>query len=112
MAGVQLHLSKTHEIEEVPDLEVERTRITPVKDEKTGKHLRFDHSVIKIKGGFMAYFPNGHSTFFESEAKLREAGLELEPKLVNLATGEEVPEDFLSIKSLVASKTRSRGKVK
>lgn len=108
--AVQLQLSKTHEVEEMPDMVTVRTRIVAVKDEKTGKHLKFEHEQFERKGGYMVYFPNGHSTFFESEEKLNEAGLSLEPKLVNLATGEEVPEEFLSIKSIVTSKTRGRGK--
>lgn len=68
----------------------------------------FETERLEVTGGYMVYFPQGHSIFVESDEKLAALNLDDEPRLVDLTTGEEVPEEFMSVKRLVETKTSRR----
>jgi hypothetical protein len=61
--------------------------------------------------GFMVYFPQGHSIFIaaDDEAQLVRVGVMESPRLVDMNTGEEVPDQLnLSPKDIVERKLRNR----
>lgn len=108
MAGnLNLQLAKTHEVEETPDYE-RKVQVIRSKRDKDGKHQGFYKEEEVRTGGYMVYMPGSgtHSFHVDSLEKLHQLGLDLEPQLVDLSTGEVVPEDFLSVKSLVKGKTK------
>jgi hypothetical protein len=110
-----------YEIEEVPDAVVMQRvyRYEPEKDDE-GKIIRNEkgvarqvrkEEVVNIAEGkkvYNVYFPQGHSIQVVGEQSLKDLNLDGDPKLVDMNSGEEVPEGYSSIKALVASKTRSR----
>lgn len=76
--------------------------------QKWVKGKGFETERIEAKDGFMVYFPAGHSIFVENEEQLKALNLDDEPKLVDLTTGEEVPEEYMSPKRIVETKTARR----
>jgi hypothetical protein len=61
--------------------------------------------------GFMIYFPQGHSMFVAADdtEQLIRIGVFNDPKLIDMESGEVVPEDFdLTPKQIVERKTRNR----
>lgn len=60
--------------------------------------------------GYMVYYPQKHSIFIaaDDEAQLRFLGLIEEPKLVDLESGETVPDGYMSNKDLIQAKERVR----
>lgn len=60
--------------------------------------------------GYMIWYPQGHSIFVaaDDEAQLRFLGVIDDPKLVDLESGEDVPDGYLSNKDRVQAKERAR----
>lgn len=61
--------------------------------------------------GFMVYFPQGHSMFVaaDDEEQLQRIGVLEQPRLVDMNSGEEVPNDMaLSPKEIVERKQHNR----
>ena len=61
--------------------------------------------------GYMLYFPQGHSIFVAADDKdqLHRLGVLEDPSLVDMSSGEAVPEDYsLTPKEIVERKTRNR----
>ena len=61
--------------------------------------------------GYMIYFPQGHSMFVpaDDEEQLRRIGVYETPALIDMNTGEEVPNTIaMSPKEIVANKQRNR----
>lgn len=114
-----------YEIEEVPEavVNVKVFRYVPELDEE-GKVIRDENGRIRkvrtdkvenIAEGqkvYNVYFPQGHFIQVVGEQSLKDLNLDGEPKLVDMNSGEEVPEGFNSLKALVASKTHSRRRAK
>lgn len=72
----------------------------------------FDYTPVKEEWGFMVYFPGGHSLRVKDVKELERLGFTDKPKLVDLETGEEVPQHFdNSPKAMVQRNTQTRGKV-
>ena len=60
---------------------------------------------------YMVYFPQGHSLFIaaDDEDQLRRIGVLAQPKLVDMNTGEEVPDNLnLTPKEIVERKQNNR----
>jgi len=70
--------------------------------------------VEEFTEGYMVYFPQKHSVFIAADdtEQLRRVGILEAPPLVDMASGEVVPQDYnLSPKELVQrSEVRSRGR--
>jgi len=65
----------------------------------------------EFKGGYLVYFPQGHSIFVaeDDREQLMRIGVLDDPRLVDMETGEDVPDDYaLSPKEIVARKTHNR----
>lgn len=59
------------------------------------------------KGGYMVYFPHGHSIRVRDMAELKRLGFHRMPGVIDLETGEEVPQHVaMSLKELNSRKTR------
>jgi hypothetical protein len=61
--------------------------------------------------GYMVYFPQGHSMFIaaDDESQLVRVGVTEQPKMVDMNTGEEVPDQLtLSPKDIVERKQHNR----
>lgn len=115
-----------YEIEEVEGAVVNMRvfRYVPEIDEETGKQIRDENGRIRKvrtekveniaegKKVFNVYFPQGHFIQVVGEQSLKDLNLDGEPKLVDMNSGEEVPDGFGSLKSLVQSKTHSRRRMK
>lgn len=64
----------------------------------------------KHKGGFMVFFPRGHSIYVKDEQRLRELGYDQDPNLVDLNSGDIVgklgiPLSLMETKMPVAAKS-------
>jgi hypothetical protein len=124
MSGTQ---PTQHKINIKPEFQVERvqgefrrtiTRI--VEDVRTVSTGTTEKKIITRKmqpevelfdEGYMIYFPQGHSMFVAADdtEQLIRIGVFNDPKLVDMETGEPVPDDFdLSPKEIVERKTRNR----
>jgi hypothetical protein len=65
----------------------------------------------EFEDGYMIYFPQGHSLFVaaDDEEQLRRIGVLEQPKLVDMNSGEEVPNDMaLTPKEIVERKQFNR----
>lgn len=96
----------------VPELDEEEK---PVRDENGRIRKVRTEKVENIAEGqkvYNVYFPQGHFIQVVGEQSLKDLNLDGEPKLVDMNSGEEVPEGFNSLKALVASKTHSRRRAK
>lgn len=72
-----------------------------------------EYNEVETEGGFMVYFPKGHSIRLEDEAALKAHGFDLPAAMVDLETGDEVgvSNDSLRRRSAAMTKTsRSGGK--
>jgi hypothetical protein len=110
-----------YQVVENPDAVVNMKvfRYVPELDEE-GKPVRDEHGRIRkirtekienIADGqkvYDVYFPQGHHIQVVGEKSLKDLNLDGDPVMVDMNTGEEVPEGFNDLKALVASKTRSR----
>ena len=67
----------------------------------------------EFEGGYMIYFPQGHSMFIASDdlEQLRRIGVLEQPRLVDMNSGEEVPQGVnLSPKEIVQMAGSKRGR--
>jgi hypothetical protein len=67
--------------------------------------------VDEFTEAYMIYYPQGHSLFVaaDDEAQLMFLGVLNDPKIVDMESGEEVPENYnLTPKEIVARKERNR----
>jgi len=65
----------------------------------------------EVTEGYMIYFPQGHSIFVAADdtEQLRRIGVLQDPRMVDMESGEEVPDGFgLSPKEIVERKTQNR----
>lgn len=102
----EMKLMPQYEVEKYDGPAMERTVYKAMKDEK-GKHLGFEKSTEMIEGGYMVYFPQGHSLFLETEEELARYGLSDDAKLIDMESGEIAPNSTISLKSRVAAKTHN-----
>lgn len=106
----QSNMKPIFEIEQLKARTITET-VAVYDDER--KLKGFETQQRKVEGGYMVYFPMGHSLFVESAAQLERMGLmhngKIRSGLVDMATGEQL-EDAApgSLKELVERKTRSR----
>ena len=75
---------------------IERVTV-PVQMTKCSRvNGRFMYEEYEETGGFLVHFPQGHSTYFSNEDKLREAGIDAnDDAFVDMETGEIVPFHFV-----------------
>lgn len=77
-----------------------------VKNEK-GEHEKFEAVEEEVTAdGYMAYFPQGHSIFIEDDKTLALYGLDKDPGLVDMESGDDVP-GVANLKNRVTGKTRN-----
>lgn len=72
---------------------------------------RMVHEEVEFDTLYMLYFPQGHSMGIPGDdvEQLTRVGVFRDPKLVDMETGEEVPEDFgLTPKDIVLRKQMNR----
>lgn len=100
-------IAPAYEVEAVPDFKYPVRVLTSVKD-KSGKHTKFDTAVEERIGGYMVYFPGGHSLHVRDDATLAQLGLNTNAALIDMQTGEPVGSSPKSLKTIVDSKTRAR----
>lgn len=50
----------------------------------------FSYAEKTEKGGFMVYFPQGHSIHVRTERELKRLGFDRAPSMIDMVTGEEV----------------------
>ena len=109
-----------------PEFEVERitgqfsrpiSRI--VQDVKEVGHLgdkkkivtnRIEHDTEMFTDGYMLYFPQGHSMMVAADDTdtIRRLGILRDPRVVDMESGEVVPDGYLSNKELVARRESNR----
>lgn len=107
MARTSLIVS--HEVEPCPDYVYKHFVYKSVKD-KDGKHTHFDKEEVEETGGYMVFFPAGHSFHVRNEKELIRLELDT-PTIVDASSGERAPADFMqSPKAIVQSKTRNRAR--
>jgi hypothetical protein len=86
-----------------------------IKDEN-GKVLqkRTDaiENIAEGKEVYNVYFPQGHHIQVVGDDALKDLRLDGDPPMVDMNSGEDVPEGFNSLKALVASKTHSKRRAK
>lgn len=110
-----------YEVEEVPNAVVNQRVIKYVKQrDEDGKLIKDENgkvlqerveevvNVAEHQPVYDVYFPQGHHIRVVGEQSLKDMNLDGEAKLIDMNTGEEVPEGFTSLKSLVASKTKQK----
>lgn len=68
--------------------------------------------VAKGKTVYDVYFAQGHHIQFVGDEALKEANLDGNAKLVDMDTGEDVPEAFMSLKQRSLSKTHAPRRAK
>jgi hypothetical protein len=96
----------------VPELDEEEK---PVRDDKGNIRKVRTEEVVDIAKGqkvYNVYFPQGHFIQVVGEQQLKDLNLDGEPKLIDMNSGEEVPEGYSSLKAMVLSKTRSGRRAK
>lgn len=79
--------------------------------ESTKRVMRMEHGTRVSTDGYMIYYPQGHSNYVPADDvdQLRRIGVFRDPRLVDMETGEEVPEGFgMTPKEIVARKERNR----
>ncbi len=71
---------------------------------------RIEHSVEEFNEAYMLWFPQGHSMMVSGDDHdtIRRLGLHAPPPIVDMDTGEEVPETFLDNKAIVMRKESNR----
>lgn len=83
-----------------------KTVIRSHKNEK-GEHEKFEREEVEYEGGYMAYFPQGHSIHVRDDKTLAQLGLDGDPTLVDMESGENVPGGVSNLKNRVAAKTHN-----
>lgn len=95
-----------HEPNIMPKYQVEQIdTMVVVGRQKWVKGVGFSQERIEVTDGYMVYFPMGHSIFVATQEELKALNLDNEPRLVDLTTGEEVPEAYMTPKRIVETKT-------
>jgi hypothetical protein len=96
------------EVEDVSDREFTRTI---AQWDAKGKKLSYKEK--KEKGGYMVYFPQGHSIHVRSKEEMKRLGFDRAPNLVDLESGEEMPvPQQMSLKNRVAAKTKNKASLR
>ncbi len=96
------------EVDEVPEYRVVK-RIAKKYADGVTKGLVFADEVVVVPRAWDVYFPGGHSVRIDSEREMYRLGYMNPPPLVDMATGEEVPDtQNLSLKEQVLRNTRTR----
>lgn len=100
-----MNIKRKYEIERI---DTKRETVEMVYNTKAKK---MEARKRTIDGGFMVYFPQGHSTFFEDEATMRAMGITEVGALVDMDTGMPVSAEMLSmfdnsLKNLVERNTQ------
>lgn len=121
----QTAIMPRYEIEEVPDAVVMQRVFRYVKErDENGKLIKDENGkvsqkrtdeVIDIAKGqpvYDVYFPQGHSLRVVGEQSLKELNLDGDPPMIDMNSGEDVPEGFNSLKALVASRTHTKRRAK
>lgn len=86
-----------------------------IKDENGKVMQTREEKVVNVAEGkdvYDVYFPQGHHIRVIGDKALADLNLDGEPKLVDMNSGEEVPEGYSSLKSLVQSKTHQKRRAK
>lgn len=86
-----------------------------VKDESGKVMQKREERIVNIAEGEPVYdiwFPQGHQIRVVGDKALAELNLDGEPKLIDMNSGEEVPEGYSSVKSLVQSMTKHKRRAK
>lgn len=105
MSGSQTNMKLAYEVEEIgPYKRVQRT----AKKVDTG--LVFTEEAVEYDGGWMVYFPAGHSIRVETREEMIRLGFMEPPPVIDMETGEEVtpPGHTLSPKEMVKRATSQR----
>lgn len=88
---------------EVEKLEGTRTKTILTPNKKDGGFISKE---IEVDAGYVVYFPRGHSIRV-SEQELNRLGLNQDPSLVDMESGEAIgPANRLSLKERVSRKTK------
>lgn len=86
-----------------------------IKDESGRVMQKREEAIENIAEGqkvFDVYFPQGHHIQVVGEQALKDLRLDGDPPMVDMNSGEDVPEGYSSLKALVRSKTRSQRRAK
>lgn len=85
-----------------------------IKDENGKVMQRREEEVVNIAEGhkvYNVYFPQGHHIQVVGEQALKDLNLDSEPKLIDMNSGEEVPDGYSSLKAMVTSRTKGKRRV-
>jgi hypothetical protein len=109
------------EVHRVPKRMMEQTvpeiSIEEIDGRKVKRITGFKKETVEVKGGFMVYFPRGHSIFVDSEGGLATFGLlnddgSVRTGKVDMETGEPVEDQTpVSLKDSLERKQASRKQV-
>jgi hypothetical protein len=112
---------RTYQLERIEDERtvMERVRVPDGEQEiavngvmVTRKLFKFVEQKRIVKGGWVVYFPHGHSIFVETEEQLKRLGLAGASGLVDMDTGLSIDEDMEeSLKDRVVRSTQPRRRV-
>tara|TARA_R110000803_G_scaffold2328_3_gene7927 strand:- start:240 stop:659 length:420 start_codon:yes stop_codon:yes gene_type:complete len=76
------------------------------KDKDTGRiYSRRHEELVKETGGYMVFFPRGHSIRVRDKTDLRRLGFHNQPGFVNMETGDAMPMQQLSLRAMSERKT-------
>lgn len=73
-----------------------RFEVEPIKSETFSRRIAkhdgktFSYATKTDKGGYMVYFPQGHSIHVTTDAELKRLGFDRDAPLVDMQSGEEV----------------------
>ena len=103
-----MRIKRMYEVRPVND-----THIT-VERRFNKKKNEFEDVERTVNGGFLVAFPQGHSTFFETEEQMAAAGITLDAALVDMDTGMRVSPDMaarfnMSLHDMIDSNVRMSG---
>lgn len=103
---MQQELKLKFEVEEVQNVRIAHRIGRKVEGSKS---LTFTDVVRVVPAAWMVYFPSGHSLMVESAAEMYRLGFLETPPVVDMLTGEVVPDmENLSPKEIVKRNTQHR----